>query len=301
MRNKYVFTAVLLCAVLAVSMGLTNLYVRYGDKTKDQDSFRVLTSFYPMYVAVANIVSDVPGVTLENLSEPQTGCLHDFQLTPEDMKRLASADVFVINGGGIESFMQDVGKAYPSLAVIEACAYTELLSDGGETNPHAWMSIAMYRELVQTIAYELAEADEANAVRYRENADVYDAKLAALQERQEAIARAAQGTKVILFHEAWDYIAYDYGMQVQYVMDLDEERQVSAGEVADVLAAVEQDGVSLILAEELYGRAMAETVQQETPVSVVYLDPLNRGEYDADSYLEGMGRNLDLLEGYFLR
>ena len=66
---------------------------------------------------------------LENLSEPQTGCLHDFQLTPEDMKLLSTADVFVINGGGIESFMSDVAKAYPKLDVVEACEDVALLSE----------------------------------------------------------------------------------------------------------------------------------------------------------------------------
>lgn len=299
MKNKYVFVAALLCAILFAGMALTGIYVKYENKASAGDDFTVVTSFYPMYVAAQNVVGDTPGVSLVNLSEPQTGCLHDFQLTPEDMKLLSSADVFVINGGGIESFMEDVGRAYPKLAVVEACEYTELLTDGDETNAHAWMSVAMYRELVQTIALRLSEEDAAHRAQYEANAMQYDAKLAGLQERQEAVREAARGARVILFHEAYDYVAYDYGMQVQAVMDLDEERQISAGEVADVLSAIQRDGVSLILAEERYGKSMAETVQREADVTVLFLDPLNRGEYDADSYLEGMGRNLDLLEEYF--
>lgn len=299
MKNKYVFVSVLLCAILFVGMGLTSIYVKYENKASAAEDFTVVTSFYPMYVAALNVVGDTPGVSLVNLSEPQTGCLHDFQLTPEDMKLLSAADVFVINGGGIESFMEDVGKAYPGLTVVEACEYAELLTDGDETNAHAWMSVAMYRELVQTIALRLSEADAAHRAQYEANARQYDAKLAALQERQEALKKAAQGTRVILFHEAYDYIALDYGMQVHYVMDLDEERQISAGEVADVLAAIRRDGVSLILAEERYGKSMAKTVQKEADVTVLFLDPLNRGEYDADSYLQGMENNMDLLAAYF--
>ena len=90
------------------------------------DMLTVVTSFYPMYIAALNIVDGVEGVRLENLSEPQTGCLHDFQLTPEDMKLLSTADVFVINGGGIESFMSDVAKAYPKLDVVDIKALSEL-------------------------------------------------------------------------------------------------------------------------------------------------------------------------------
>lgn len=299
MKNKYVFAAVLLCVILAAGMGLTSIYVRYAKDGAKEEDFTIVTSFYPIYVLAANVVGDTDGVKLVNLSEPQTGCLHDFQLTPEDMKLLASADVFLVNGGGIEAFMADVAKAYPKLTVVEACEYLELLSDGDEVNAHAWMSVAMYRDMVQAAALALGEADGAHRAQYEHNADVYDAKLAKLQERQAAIADAAHGTGVILFHEAYDYVAYDYGMQVKAVMDLDEERQISAGEVADVLAAVRGEQVPLILAEELYGRSMAETVQKEADVSVLYLDPLNRGAYDADSYLVGMGRNLELLEAYF--
>ena len=301
MKNKYVFVVVMLCVILVAGMGFTNLYVNYSEGDTSKEELTVVTSFYPMYVAAMNVVGDAPGVKLQNLSEPQTGCLHDFQLTPEDMKLLSTADVFIINGGGIEAFMEDVAKAYPNLTIVSTCEYLELLSDGNETNAHAWMSVGMYREMVQTIAMGLAKADPDNRALYEENAEIYDSKLMRLEERQQTVAEAAEGTDVILFHEAYDYVADDYGMQVSCVMDLDEERQVSAGEVAEVLRAINEDGASLILAEELYGKSMAETVQKEADVSVIYLDPLNRGDYEADSYLLGMEHNIELLEAYFVK
>lgn len=301
MKNKYVFVVVMLCVILVAGMGFTNLYVNYSEGDTSKEELTVVTSFYPMYVAAMNVVGDAPGVKLQNLSEPQTGCLHDFQLTPEDMKLLSTADVFIINGGGIEAFMEDVVKAYPNLTIVSTCEYLELLSDGDETNAHAWMSVGMYREMVQTIAMGLAKADPDNRALYEENAEIYDSKLMRLEERQQTVAEAAEGTDVILFHEAYDYVADDYGMQVSCVMDLDEERQVSAGEVAEVLRAINEDGASLILAEELYGKSMAQTVQKEADVSVIYLDPLNRGDYEADSYLLGMEHNIELLEAYFVK
>ena len=301
MKNKYVFVVVMLCVILVAGMGFTNLYVNYSEGDTSKEELTVVTSFYPMYVAAMNVVGDAPGVKLQNLSEPQTGCLHDFQLTPEDMKLLSTADVFIINGGGIEAFMEDVAKAYPNLTIVSTCEYLELLSDGDETNAHAWMSVGMYREMVQTIAMGLAKADPDNRALYEENAEIYDSKLMRLEERQQTVAEAAEGTDVILFHEAYDYVADDYGMQVSCVMDLDEERQVSAGEVSEVLRAINEDGASLILAEALYGKSMAETVQKEADVSVIYLDPLNRGDYEADSYLLGMEHNIELLEAYFVK
>ena len=291
------------------------------------DMLTVVTSFYPMYIATLNIVDGVDGVRLENLSEPQTGCLHDFQLTPEDMKLLSTADVFVINGGGIESFMSDVAKAYPKLDVVEACEDVALLSedddetdgahdhdhdadaesdsdhdhDHGDENAHAWMSVPRYRTMVQTIASRLAEKDAKHADEYYANAKAYDAKLAVLEEKIDSLKSLTSGQNIIIFHEAYEYVADDFSMNACYLLDLDEERSVSAGEVKQVIGAIKDDGVSVILAEELYGKSMGDTVSRETDVHMVYIDPLNRGEYDKDSYLDGMERNIELIKDAFTK
>lgn len=297
-KNKYVFVLVMLVVITVVSGLLTNIYVRESGSKQEEQTLTVVTSFYPMYIAALNVIGDTDGVHLQNLSEPQTGCLHDFQLTPEDMKLLSKADVFIINGGGIESFMKDVAKSYPDLTIIEASEGIDLLEDEGEENAHAWMSVATYEEQVNHIAEGLIAADEKHASDYQKHADAYAVKLDALKERQQKVAEKIKGQSVILFHEAYDYVADDYGLDVAYVLDLDEERQVSAGEVADVLAAVRDDHVKYILAEELYGKSMGDTVEKETDAKVIYLDALNRGDYDADSYIKGMSANIDLIEQY---
>ena len=323
MKNKYVFVLVLLFSILIISFGFTNIYVSQHQQTEDED-FVVVTSFYPMYVASMNVIGDTEGVTLKNLSEPQTGCLHDFQLTPADMKLLSTADVFVINGGGIESFMEDIAEQYPDLLIIEACEGIELLCeteandheheteidnhdheeeshDGNnhDVNAHAWMSVELYRKQVENIASGLAKVAPQMSESFLANAGAYDGKLEALQVEQEKLLTLTQGEEVILFHCAYDYVAEDLDLETAFCMDLDEERQVSAGEVAEVLEVIEHHGVKYIFAEALYGTDMCEMVQKEADVEVIYLDPLNRGEYEADSYIEGMRNNLKLIREAF--
>ena len=82
-------------------------------------------------------------------------------------------------------------------------------------------------------------------------------------------------------------------------MDLDEERQISAGEVADVLKEINENDVKIILAEELYGSKLAETIQKEADVNVYYLDTLVRGDYDKESYIKGMQENINILKAAF--
>ena len=384
MKNKCKFVGIMFLCILIVCTLAVMAYEHTAGKTgaagemsdasdsakntdEADDMLTVVTSFYPMYIAALNIVDGVEGVRLENLSEPQTGCLHDFQLTPEDMKLLSTADVFVINGDGIESFMSDVAKAYPKLDVVEACEDVALLSedesdsdhdhdhdadaesdsdhdhdhdadaesdsdhdhdheadtesdsdhdhdheadaesdsahdhDHGDENAHAWMSVPRYRTMVQTIASRLAEKDAKHADEYYANAKAYDAKLAVLEEKINSIKSLTSGQNIIIFHEAYAYVADDFSMNACYLLDLDEERSVSAGEIKQVIGAIKDDSVSVILAEELYGKSMGDTVSRETDVHVVYIDPLNRGEYDKDSYLDGMEHNIELIKEAFTK
>lgn len=399
MRNKYVFVAVMLCAILLLSVSFTGLYVKQNakDAVGSKEQVTIVTSFYPMYVAVSNLVDGIDEIRVRNLSEPQTGCLHDFQLTPEDMKLLSNADVFVVNGGGIENFISDVAKTYPTLQIVQACEEISLLEseghvhegvhdhedeyqdedvhesheyefedmhesheqeevhyheegheeehvheeeglheeehvyeeehvheeeeehdhdvvheelheeedghdhDHGDENAHAWMSVASYREQMTHIAERLADILPQYRESITENASLYDDKLAELQAEQKELCALVKGREVILFHEAYAYVAKDYGLEVAMVMDLDEERQVSAGEVAEVLEEIKEHGVSLILAEERYGKEMGDTIQKEVDVDVIYLDTLNRGNYEKDSYLVGMQSNIDLLRQVFIK
>ena len=301
MKKKNAIVCAMLAGILIAAIALTMLYTGITEDKKDKTQFTIVTSFYPMYVAAANVIGDVKGVTLKNLSEPQTGCLHDYQLTTEDMKLLSKADLFIVNGGGIETFLTDVASNYPELDIIEACQNVPLLEDGEEENAHAWMSISDYRIQLATIESALEQADPEHADAYHENAKAYDEKLAALQEEQDEIRQAANGQNVIIFHEAYDYVAEDYGFNVSYVLDLDEERQVSAGEVADVLDQIQKDHVSYIFAEELYGSDMGKTVESESNVKVIYLDAYNRGDYSKDSYLTAMQSNIDKLREAFCK
>lgn len=294
MKNKYVFVTVMLAVLLFLGVGLTEIYVNHTEE-KEDGQYTVVTSFYPMYIAALNVVGENDHIWLENLSEPQTGCLHDYQLTPADMQLLSTADAFIINGGGIESFLGEVAEQYPDLTIINASEQVDLIED----NAHAWMNIEDYMTQVKTIEAELSAADPADAEQFSENTEAYLAKLSSLKEQADAVKPLTEGKNIVIFHEAYEYVAEEFGMQVSYVMDLDEERQVSAGEVADVVRTVTDGGVRVILAEELYGKDMGDTVESETDAKICYLDTLVRGDYDADSYLNAMQQNITLLKEAF--
>ena len=187
-RNKYWFVCCMLLAIALASGIFTKAYLQLEEKTKAGEEIRIVTSFYPVYIAAENVVGDSPGILLENLSEPQTGCMHDYQLTPQDMILLSRADLFLVNGGGIEGFLTEVGEAYPKLAIrqitdgialmqedvhSEEDAHSEELHDHGEGNAHGWMDTRIYAEMVKNIADFISQADPEHKEIYQKNGERY--------------------------------------------------------------------------------------------------------------------------------
>ena len=105
------------------------------EETAQADGLTVVTSFYPVYLLAANVTDGVEGVTLKNMTQPQTGCLHDYELTTEDMKTLEGADVLFINGLGMESFLDKVMVQYPDLFIVDTSTGSVTLA--GDDHGHA--------------------------------------------------------------------------------------------------------------------------------------------------------------------
>ena len=115
MKKKGMLCALLACLMLSGGCALAD-----AEKT-------FVTSFYPMYVFTLNVTRDVPGVRVVNMADQSVGCLHDYQLQTRDMVAIEGADALVINGGGMEAFMDKVAAQRPDLPVIEAAEGIEML------------------------------------------------------------------------------------------------------------------------------------------------------------------------------
>ena len=150
----------------------------------------VVTSFYPIYLFTLNLLDGVDGVIVRNLAAPGTGCLHDYQLQTGDMKELNEADVFLINGAGMESYLERVFEAFPNLPVTDASSDIELLPaelEGvtvGEAetlyNAHVWLDPGNAILMVGNLAEGLMAACPDRAEAIAANRDAYITRLEAL-------------------------------------------------------------------------------------------------------------------------
>lgn len=109
----------ILSALLCAAVCLTG-FSGCGTPAKESSRLKLLASFYPIAIMALNITDGVEGVAVESMAQQQTGCLHDFQMTTADMKKAETANAFLINGAGMEGFLDKISDQLPELPVIDS-------------------------------------------------------------------------------------------------------------------------------------------------------------------------------------
>jgi zinc transport system substrate-binding protein len=268
--------------------------------TPSDNRLTIVTSFYPMYVEAINVARDIPGVTVLNMTKAQTGCLHDYQLTPEDLKTLESADVFIINGAGMEAFMTDIISQQAGLDIISASEGIPLIKDAaGNDNPHVWVSVTNAMTQVNTLAAQMADLDPTYASDYAANAAAYNQKLEALKVKMHAALDDIKNRDIITFHEAFPYFAQEFGFRIVAVIEREPGTSPSPKELESTIAIVAQSGVKALFVEPQYPAKAAEAIALETGARLYDLDPAVTGIASPegyDDYIWIMEQNLAVLE-----
>ena len=262
-------------------------------------SFHIVTSFYPMYVATINITQGVDGVTVTNMTKPQTGCLHDYQLMTEDMKTLEKADAFVINGAGMESFLDKVVEQQKNLKIIDASKGIELLKDDDEENPHVWLSVTDAILQVKNIAEQLKAADPKHADAYEKNAAAYIKKLEALKAEMHAELDTVPNKDIVTFHEAFPYFAKEFGLNIISVVEREPGTEPTPAELQETIEQVKKLPVKVLFTEPQYSPSAAETIARETGAKIYTLDPVVTGEANdqaLNAYIDTMKKNMETLK-----
>ena len=273
----------------------------------------VVTSFYPIYILARNLTVGID-ITLENLAAPDTGCLHDYQLLTGDMRRLSGARVLLINGAGMEGYLNTVVTQFPALTIVDASRNVPLMENDGdgehthedgdeghdhEDNAHIWLNVQNAIVMVQNLRDGLAAAYPEYAQALSINADAYIARLAALDAEMKAGLENLAGKDIITFHEAFPYFAKAYGLHVAAVVNREPGEALSPAQLAELVKTVRGLNVPPLFTEPQYPDLAARTLAAETGAKVYTLDPLVTGPMDdgaLTAYEDGMRKNLQVLQ-----
>jgi len=261
------------------------------------DKLTIVTSFYPIYIMALNVTANTSGIELINLTGPQTGCLHDYQLSPDDMKTLQKADIFIVNGAGSESFLDKVIAQQQNLKIITATQGMTLIKNAGQTdpNPHVWVSIAGAIQEVKNISQQLSALDPSHANQYQKNSEIYIAKLDRLRQEMHGELDSLPNRNMVSFHEAFPYFAQEFNLNIVAVVEREPGSEPSAKELAQTIEIVRKSKVKALFIEPQYPSGAANTIARETGAGVYTLDPAVTGPNSPDAYLNIMKNNLAAL------
>lgn len=281
----------LVVALLLVLTGCGNV------EKEETESFDIVTSFYTTYVFAKNIAKDVPNVTVQNMSDNHSGCLHDYHLDTSDMKKIENADVFIINGAGLESFLEKVYEK-EDLQVIDASDELELLQSKYEDEPneHTWLSISNAISQVEKIGNELAKIDEANRDKYLENKKAYVDRLKSLRnELRESLYDANKDIKIVTTHDAFPYFADDFDIDIVDVIEREEGQSPTQKEMKNIINNIKENEVCGIFIEPDYSSKLAQTIANEANVNIYTLDSITSGDGNIYDYENKMKQNIETI------
>ena len=277
----------------------------------ENDNILLVTSFYPIYIFTLNIVNGIDDFEVACMAEQNTGCLHDYQILSRDAKLIADADVFIINGAGMETFLEDVYMSNENLKIVDSSKGVTLLENCDEhhenheeethhehnhsANSHIWMSPENAKIQVKNIAENLASCYPQYKSAIEENKKLYLNRLTALSNELDEKSKVLKDENIITFHESYDYLANEYDFNVIATVESHEGSEPSAKGLAELVGVIKNNNVKVLFTEPDYKGSGATILSNETGVLVCTLNPVTKGEVSLTAYEDIMRKNIETI------
>ncbi len=257
----------------------------------------VVCSFYPVRVLAENVLADVPEVRLETLAPAGTGCLHDFQLLPGDLRALDGAACLIINGAGMEDqFLPLLRREMPALPLVDCSAGIALTEDDHGVNPHVWLNALNAGQMALNMGEGLAALLPESAEKITANAAAFAARMQALHDELTAELAGLASRDIVTFHEAYPYFAAEFGLNVVASVTVEPDEAPSPRMIAETVERIRAYPRCPLFSEPGAATDALSVIARETGQPVYELSPITDGNGAADDYEAAMRRNADTLK-----
>ncbi len=257
-------------------------------KSEDESTIKAAATTYPVYLLAQAVTDGVDGISVSLVIDQQVSCLHDYTLTMRDMEAVERADVLLINGAGLEDFLDDVLDGRNTIDCstgISLLSSEEEHEEGQEEDsdhdhdhdhedghhhdqdPHIWMDPRNAAVMAQNLAEGLAQIDPDHADAYRANADAITADLTDF--RQELLDRLeGKNINLITFHDGFGYFAESFGMHLLAAVEEEEGSEASAKTIVEITQLVNEHQLPAIFTEVNGSDATAKAIARECDIQI---------------------------------
>lgn len=299
---------------LLICLGFTALHAAEAARLK------VLTSLPALYSWTKSVAGEAASV--ENLLPADVGP-HNFQFRPRDLKRVQEADLILINGLGIETWLErafqnnadhrtnrvvrvmegvsaELIYHLPELELEPGPAHTsthhhEHAAAGELPNPHLWLDPIYARQAVSNISAVLSQRDPIHRANYEKNAAAYDGQLVALDAEFRKLSDGLKHKSIVTYHDSFPYFARRYGFELVGVVEEIPSVAPSPKYISTLSAVIRKHAVQVIFTEPQFEPRLVRQLTRDLGITFAELDVLETGPIQADFYVQGMRRNLRTL------
>ncbi len=277
----------------------------------DRPPLRVLASFFPPAVVALNVAgtnADVQ-ILLDGRVDP-----HDFQFSRTDLAKITRADLLVLNGLGMESWLGrallKVGISKPMVELSADLGREQLIPASGSGvhrhnqqddhddagfNPHIWLDPRLLAHGTTNVLRALQQADPKNAAAYAANARAF---IEGLQELDAELLRGLAPVRpapVVTWHDAFAYFARRYGPDVIGVIEPVAEVDPAPRYLADLSRRCRARGVRALFDQPGVRSRLLQRLASDWHVPVATLDTLENQALKSDAYATAMRANARIL------
>ncbi len=294
--------------VLVVLAALAPLAAAAGEaKLKAVATFSIL----------ADLVAQVGGdrVAVTSLVGPDADA-HGYSPAPGDARRVAEADLVVVNGLGFEGWIERLIRASGTKAPVVTASngiatipasedhdhdhgqdHGHAHGDGDHPDPHAWQSVANVKTYVGNIRDALTKIDPDHAADYAARAASYTERLDALEgEIRAGLAAIPEGQRrIITTHDSFGYYAAAYGLRFLAPQGISTNSEAGPKDVARIIRQIRRDKVPAVFVESIADPRLMQQIARESGAKLgarLYSDALSGPDGPASTYLEMMRANL---------
>lgn len=265
-----------------------------------------------------DVVQAVAGDTIElTILLPPGADPHTYEPTPQDLTRIADAELIILNGAGLEELMEPlIENAGGNGQVIHLSEGITLLEGGeehlstttlasGESDshpegdPHVWTDPNNILVWVDAILAALSNINPDEATFYQANATQYRAELEALDAwiAAETAQIPTKDRLLVTDHLEFTYFAERYGFELvgAVIPNYSTSADTSAQELAALEDAIRAQGVQAIFVGNTTNPALAQRVANDTGVKLISLltGSLTGPGGEAETYLDYMRYNVN--------
>ena len=262
---------------------------------------QIAATTLPVYEFTARLCAGTD-LTVTRLITESVSCLHDYSLNVSQVRAAEAAELIVINGAGLEEFMEDL---FLDKDLLDSSAGIQLIeceeeSDHDhdhhdhhhEVDSHIWLSPENAKQMAENICSGLSSRYPEYADIFRQNLLPLLADLDALQAYGEAELADLSCRELITFHDGFSYLASGFDLTILEAVEEESGSEASAGELKHLIEEVRHHGLPAIFTETNGSDSAASVISRETGASIFTLNMARSG----DSWMDAMYHNIDTLK-----